>query len=340
MALIVEVGNVPADWRLRLPLLRHLNPAAARAARRCTGVGASAISLEILPTIWAAEPLALLAQIASKGKPLRPFKAATWRQRGRLPNRHAALQGGDEVLEGVTDGALFLPGNPGKVVDAVRLPFVAYVRTLRAACDRLLDRLRGQVSLPAEDELRARIAKADYFGLDLKPWDLELHSLLALSRAASCADETGACLHVRALYEPKPSEEPVFFYLEHLQGFGSLRRAYPSEGGSAVTVEFACGYRYRLPMAYLTNWYPGWEEYQSSRILRARISGLTSEMLTLGLDKGPSFVTRTTTILEACEPTFDAFGGVEGHLRQMVEEGLARFGAFRLHPPVDSRASS
>lgn len=59
-------------------------------------------------------------------------------------------------------------------------------------------------------------------------------------------------------------------------------------------------------------------------------------MLALSLDHGPRFVTRTTTILEACEPTFDAFGGLDSGLRDIVEAGHLRFGEFRVYPRVQS----
>ena len=119
----------------------------------------------------------------------------------------------------------------------------------------------------------------------------------------------------------------------HLQGFGEFSRSSVSSDGKSMLFEFPNGTSYRVPVEYLYRWSkegppdaPG-----ELRVVRSRRLA-EPKLIRVYLSDGQAQDIAWDTVLMACEPRYEHFGGLTESSKKLTRKWEAADGRFRIDP--------
>lgn len=123
----------------------------------------------------------------------------------------------------------------------------------------------------------------------------------------------------------------------HELGFDRFESSTVARDGQSVTFTMCSGAKYEMPLDYLLEAFgryrkernSGAEESQeAARVVRSRRLK-DSRAVRVVLDNGSGYTVPWDTVLMACEPQFQFFGGLTLSSRRMTRKWLRRVGSFR-----------
>lgn len=119
------------------------------------------------------------------------------------------------------------------------------------------------------------------------------------------------------------------------QGFGNFARSSKVNGGRSVRFEYPSGARYDVPVEFLLDWFPREEAEKAaqSRVLptveRVR-TGPEGDLVRVHLSDGKVLEVAWDTVLMACEPLYEHYGGLTEESRKLTRAGEERYGSLRV----------
>lgn len=133
------------------------------------------------------------------------------------------------------------------------------------------------------------------------------------------------------------------------RGCTQFDSAVPAKDGAALDIVFKSGAAYRIPLNYIEAWFASepvqsevlnsvasgrWKNAVEVRAVGASVSdhGLNVD---LGLSDGRVLTLIWETVLMACEPRFELFGGETEYSRALTHLYLERHGSLRLSASRD-----
>jgi hypothetical protein len=123
----------------------------------------------------------------------------------------------------------------------------------------------------------------------------------------------------------------------HKLGFDRFEGSSVARDGQSVTFTMRSGAKYEMPVQYLVEAFghdPDGHGFGSgtsrepARVARSRRLK-DSRAVRVVLDNGDGYTVPWDTVLMACEPQFQYFGGLTLKSRSMTEKWLGRVGSFR-----------
>jgi hypothetical protein len=114
----------------------------------------------------------------------------------------------------------------------------------------------------------------------------------------------------------------------HLQGYSRFQRSGVLRGGAGIRFVYPSGAIYDVPRAYLATWFNTLPR-RTPRIQASRV--LAGGMVTRVYFSGRHSVdVAWDTVLMACEPAYEHFGGLTEESRRLTKEGVRQYGKFRI----------
>lgn len=128
------------------------------------------------------------------------------------------------------------------------------------------------------------------------------------------------------------------------QGFGKFARSSKIENGRSVRFEYPSGARYDIPVEFLVEWFPREEAAKAAqrRVLptveRVRTAS-EGDLVRVHLSDGKVLEVAWDTVLMACEPLYEHYGGLTEESRKLTRAGEERYGSLRIESgaPRDTR---
>jgi hypothetical protein len=120
------------------------------------------------------------------------------------------------------------------------------------------------------------------------------------------------------------------------QGFSRFASSSIRQGGSAISLSYPSGDSYKVPVAYLLQWYAQGAGMMvgNSRAIRSRkISD--GHMVRLFMSDGTRLDVAWDVVLMACEPRYEYYGGLTQESKALVSRWRANERAGKC-PPVDT----
>ena len=113
----------------------------------------------------------------------------------------------------------------------------------------------------------------------------------------------------------------------HLQGYSRFQRSGVLRGGTGVRFVYPSGAIYDVPKAYLASWFETLPQ-RTPRIRATRVlaDGVVTRVYFSG---GHSVDVAWDTVLMACEPAYEHFGGLTSESRRLTKAGVRQYGNFR-----------
>jgi hypothetical protein len=113
----------------------------------------------------------------------------------------------------------------------------------------------------------------------------------------------------------------------HLLGYSRFKRSAVLSEGTCVRFVYPSGAIYDVPRAYLSTWF-GTIPLPTPRIRASRV--LADGMITRVYFRGGHSVdVAWDTVLMACEPAYEHFGGLTPESRRLTKAGITQYGNFR-----------
>ena len=120
------------------------------------------------------------------------------------------------------------------------------------------------------------------------------------------------------------------------QGSARFARSSVSRNGKSILFEYLSGARYRVPLEYLLEWFDEPHEIQKKvdslgelRIEKSRRFS-NSHFVLVRLSDGRTYYVAADTVLMACEPLYEHFGGLTEKAKGMTRDWWQRHGPFRI----------
>ena len=120
----------------------------------------------------------------------------------------------------------------------------------------------------------------------------------------------------KAAYLIQDSEAKVRDRLLHKEGFSCFAGSSIRHDGFTIVFSYPSGTQYEVPLAYMLTWFDGphevTERVESSGTLRIRRSRRISDnqLISVLLSDGRLYLVAYDTVLMACEPLYEYFGGL------------------------------
>jgi len=119
----------------------------------------------------------------------------------------------------------------------------------------------------------------------------------------------------------------------HKQGFRHFRRSAVVSHGKAIIFEYPSGLRYRVPVDYLVGWFDPPSDLGTAkddlRIVKSRKLS-EPQLVRVYLSDGRRLDVAWDTVLMACEPSYEHFGGLTQYSQELSSSWGAEEGCFRL----------
>jgi hypothetical protein len=119
------------------------------------------------------------------------------------------------------------------------------------------------------------------------------------------------------------------------QGFDRFVSSSVEEGGQGVALTYRSGARYLVPLEYLLCWYTETHNRGKSRaggrllILRSRMIA-NGRIVRVYLSDGRQYDVLWDTVLMACEPLYEHYGGLTPQARELTRLWAERHGSFQI----------
>ncbi len=128
------------------------------------------------------------------------------------------------------------------------------------------------------------------------------------------------------------------------QGFSQFTRSAVGTEGQSLYFEYPSGARYRVPLAYLLTWFEEPHEprkKENSADLRVATTRRfsDSQFVLVRLTDGRGYYVAADTVLMACEPRYEHFGGLTPMAQQATKEAWLKLGPFRVHYSLPKSSS-
>ena len=119
----------------------------------------------------------------------------------------------------------------------------------------------------------------------------------------------------------------------HSEGFGELSRTSVAPDRRSVLFEFPSGISYRVPVEYLYCWFnEGRPDVPSDlRAVRSRRL-IEPKLVRVYFSDGQAHDAAWDTVLMACEPRYEHFGGLTEPSKKLTRKWEAADGRFRVDP--------
>ena len=113
-------------------------------------------------------------------------------------------------------------------------------------------------------------------------------------------------------------------------GFGKFSTASKADEGGAVVFQYPSGVRYKVPVEFIRAWFPVEEKAEgTATITRVRTISDGDLVRIYFSDKRNADVV-WDTVLMACEPLYEHYGGLTEHSKRLTEVWAKRNGTFRV----------
>jgi hypothetical protein len=114
------------------------------------------------------------------------------------------------------------------------------------------------------------------------------------------------------------------------KGFGKFSTASRADDGGFVVFQYPSGARYKVPVEYIRTWFPVGEKTEwTATILRVRTISDGDLVRIYFSDQRKADVV-WDTVLMACEPLYEHYGGLTEHSKRLAEAWSKRNGTFRV----------
>ena len=114
------------------------------------------------------------------------------------------------------------------------------------------------------------------------------------------------------------ADKPVRDRTMQAQGFGSFSASSVDSEENAVTFSYPSGVRYKVPLDYIISWFGELAKFKGlDRVIRSRrISN--GHVVRVYLSSGSRLDVAWDTVLMACEPLFEHYGGLTDQSRALA----------------------
>lgn len=338
MPVKINVGYPPrqpdsptADPSL-LPTWRRVDPGVGERIGSSALVGATFT----IPHLWGLEPLDRLAAYVALGqKPPSP-----WAEEDP-PDRGPWVEYEDRVTEGPppphrsalldSTSGVFLPVPRERIEEAIEEPddeegLLESVFDLEDEAERLLEVLGPSTRETSLAEAWQQVRD----DAENQRFTLERFLALVLKEASRLARSAALPLYFEHVPARKPSDQPMSSWNQHLYGFSTFESASVDDSGESLVVTFPGGYRYRIPAAYLAQWFGG----QVSSEAKLRIAEVDAQCINVRteLTDGREIQFSAAHLLRRCEPTYDDFADLSEDEHQRLAPWLRRAEEMRENP--------
>jgi hypothetical protein len=123
-----------------------------------------------------------------------------------------------------------------------------------------------------------------------------------------------------------------------LQGFGRFSSSSRTDNGLSILFQYPSGARYKVSLAFVLKWCgdsreedteSAYRKEQVSVVLRTRIFS-DGHFVRTYLSDGRRCDIAWDTVLMACEPLYEHYGGLTGESKKLTREWHERCGSFRI----------
>lgn len=122
-------------------------------------------------------------------------------------------------------------------------------------------------------------------------------------------------------------ERPISDRNVHLLGYSRFQRSGVLRGGAGVRFMYPSGAVYDVPRLYLAAWFNTLPR-PTPRIRATRMLA-DGRVIRVYFSRGHSVDVAWDTVLMACEPAYEHFGGLTPGSRRLVKAGVRQCGSFR-----------
>ena len=99
------------------------------------------------------------------------------------------------------------------------------------------------------------------------------------------------------------------------------------DGGKAVRFIYPCGATYDVPILYLVQWFDTLPRH-ISKVRTTRVI-FNRKLTRVYFNNGKSMDVAWDTVLMACEPEYEHFGGLTAESQKQTRAAMVRYGRFR-----------
>jgi hypothetical protein len=143
---------------------------------------------------------------------------------------------------------------------------------------------------------------------------------------------------------PRRSDGTIRDGTASARGITQFTLAEPSPDGQALEIVLKSGAGYRVPLDYICAWFPAEPPAAGARPCAVTVAGAPDvrpsirkatiatfpTTLDLELSDGRSLTLVWETVLMACEPRYEHFGGESDESKELTKQYFDRYGSFRL----------
>src|ERR1041384_312283 len=123
----------------------------------------------------------------------------------------------------------------------------------------------------------------------------------------------------------------------HLRGFSRFKRSTLLRGGEGVRFVYPSGTAYDVPTGYLVRWFDMPAGHKTRiRATRVIAGGMITRVYLTG---GGSVDVAWDTVLMACEPAYEHFGGLTARSQRTTHAAARRYGSLRKDQRLTIRPS-
>jgi hypothetical protein len=114
-------------------------------------------------------------------------------------------------------------------------------------------------------------------------------------------------------------------------GFGCFASSSIGDQGRAVVFRFPSGAEYKVPLEYLIRWFvmPEQDEENDTTLRFVRSRRRDPHLVRVFLSDGRRYDVAWDTVLMACEPRYEHFGGLTSYFKEIAPRWLESHGPFR-----------
>jgi hypothetical protein len=108
------------------------------------------------------------------------------------------------------------------------------------------------------------------------------------------------------------------------QGFGLFSTSAVIDGGKAVAFEYPSGTRYIVPLEYIMSWFAESQPSEDMPVVIRSRRFSDGHLIRIYLSNGRYFDVAWDTVLMACEPAYEHYGGLTAASRALTKKWSKR----------------
>jgi len=132
----------------------------------------------------------------------------------------------------------------------------------------------------------------------------------------------------------RQSQKPILDRTLSKQGFGKFSASSVAASGKHVAFSYPSGARYIVPLEYIITWFGDrhWDGNLPNAIKSRRISD--GHIVRVYLSNGGNLDVAWDTVLMACEPLYEHYGGLTTASKILTKRWSARIGSMKDSNPT------